>query len=231
MAGLLDTLFAKTPDLIAFDLDGTLVDSVPDIAAAVDQMRVALGMPQAGEAAVRYWVGNGAEVLVKRALADSLDEAIVDQVSEERMDVAFPLFKTFYEKTNGSAAQLYPGVRQCLSSLSTLAIPMAIVTNKPKLFTDPLLKSLGIDCYFERVIGGDCFPEKKPSPIALNHLLEFYAVSPDTCLMVGDSKSDVGAGRAAGYKVACVRYGYNHGEPIEQSKPDVVIDSLAELVQ
>ena len=230
MTGLIAALFASKPKLVAFDLDGTLVDSVPDIAAAVDQMREALGMPFAGQEAVRHWVGNGAEVLVKRALADSLDEALVSQVSDERMAEAFPLFKSYYQKTNGAAAQLYPGVEQCLDGLSKCAVPLAVVTNKPKIFTDPLLQSLGIDHHFEQVIGGDCFPEKKPSPIALNHLRKLYSVAPESCLMVGDSKSDVGAGRAAGFKVACVSYGYNHGEPIAALHPDLVVDSLAALI-
>ncbi|PIE41768.1 MAG: phosphoglycolate phosphatase [Gammaproteobacteria bacterium] len=230
MSTLLTRLVGGSPALVAFDLDGTLVDSVPDIALAVDQMRTALNRPVAGVDAVRDWVGNGAEMLVKRALADSSDPQRVAQVSKAQLDEAFPLFRSFYGKCNGKASQLYDGATACLQGLHDLGVPLAIVTNKPKMFTDPLLKSLGIAAFFQEVIGGECFPEKKPSPVALNYLADKYQAKPDTCLMVGDSKYDVGAARAAGYKALAVTYGYNHGEPVSQINPDAVVDNLAELV-
>lgn len=230
MARLLTQLLGDTPALVAFDLDGTLVDSVPDIAGAVDGMRLELGMPPAGVEAVRHWVGNGAESLVLRALADSYDAAAVAAVDEATFAQAFPVFKRHYHACNGQNARLYTGVKGCLEGLLELGVPMAVVTNKPKLFTDPLLQTLGIEHFFQQVIGGDCFPEKKPSPMALNHLTAHFSAEPAHSLMVGDSRHDVGAGRAAGYKVLCVSYGYNHGEPIEDSSPDAVVDSLAELI-
>ncbi|MCG8673209.1 MAG: phosphoglycolate phosphatase [Pseudomonadales bacterium] len=223
-------LVGELPALVAFDLDGTLVDSVPDIAMAVDQMLAALGRPAAGEGAVRHWVGNGAEILVKRALANTVDESAVAAVSDAQMEEAFPLFKEFYHRCNGKDTKLYDGVEACLKGLFDLKIPLVVVTNKPKVFTDPLLKALAVDHYFAEVIGGDCFPEKKPSPMALNHLVELFQVEPSQCVMVGDSKHDVGAARAAGYKALCVSYGYNHGEPISNANPDLVVDRLDVLV-
>ena len=230
MAGLLKQLLGDAPALVAFDLDGTLVDSVPDIAWAVDRMRFELGMPAAGVDAVRHWVGNGAELLVRRALANSHEAADVAAVDDADFDRAFPVFKRYYHASNGQSAKLYDGVRECLQGLRALGVPMAVVTNKPRIFTDPLLQTLAIDGFFQQVIGGDCFPEKKPSPMALNHLTSHFSAAPHHCLMVGDSRHDVGAGRAAGYKVLCVSYGYNHGEPIEDSLPDAVVGSLAELI-
>lgn len=230
MANLLQQLVGDKPSLVVFDLDGTLVDSVPDIAWAVDKMLLALGRPAAGETAVRHWVGNGAEVLVKRALANSHESQMVDQITPEQMAQAFPLFKRFYGESNGRSTQLYDGVARCLEGLKSLGVAMAVVTNKPKQFTDPLLVGLGIHHYFQQVIGGDCFPEKKPSPVALNHLATTLAVSPQQCVMVGDSKHDVGAARGAGYRALCVSYGYNHGEPIAAANPDAIVDSLIELL-
>lgn len=230
MGRLLQQLVGDHPAMVAFDLDGTLVDSVPDIALAVDKMRQDMGMPPAGEQAVRHWVGNGAELLVKRALADSLETEAVAAITPQQMAQAFPIFKQHYQQTNGQTTQLYPGVLDCLQGLKDLKVSMAVVTNKPKVFTDPLLGALGIDHFFVRVIGGDCLPEKKPSPLALNHLAREFDCAPTASLMVGDSKHDVGAGRAAGYKVLCVSYGYNHGEPISASQPDAIVDNLAQLV-
>lgn len=230
MTALLTRLLGDTPGLVAFDLDGTLVDSVPDIALAVDQMRTELGMALAGEAAVRHWVGNGAELLVKRALADSLDPDRVAAISDQQMARAMPLFKQFYKAANGRSTKVYDGVETCLNALFEQDIPLAVVTNKPKQFTDPLLEMVGMARFFTKVIGGDCFPEKKPSPVALNFLSAAINVDPGTSLMVGDSKHDVGAARAAGFKALCVSYGYNHGEPIAASQPDAIVDSLVELV-
>ncbi|MDX1692605.1 MAG: phosphoglycolate phosphatase [Ketobacteraceae bacterium] len=227
---LLNRLLGPEPGLVAFDLDGTLVNSVPDIATAVDKMLVALGREPAGEQAVAHWVGNGAENLVRRALAGGHGDALEASVSDAEFATAFPVFRKHYQACNGRLTRLYDGVRECLEVLQALGVPQAVVTNKPKLFADPLLAALGIDRFFDRVIGGDCFPEKKPSPMALDHLARDLSVKPGHSLMVGDSKHDVGAGRAAGYRVLCVSYGYNHGEPIADSRPDAIVDSLAELV-
>lgn len=210
-----------SPELVLFDLDGTLVDSVPDIAAAVDTAMLALGFPAPGEAHVRAWVGNGARVLMARALADVGAPELIDDAHERFLDA--------YGETGHRRSRLYPGVAEMLLVLKTRAIALAICTNKPSRFVGPLLNALGIAEYFSAVLGGDELLEKKPHPAPLLHLAQRFGVSAERCLMVGDSSNDVLAARAAGMPVVAVSYGYNHGEAIAASAPDRILDSLAEL--
>ncbi|MCP4993612.1 MAG: phosphoglycolate phosphatase [Gammaproteobacteria bacterium] len=213
------------PKLILIDLDGTLVDSVPDLAHCVDEMMVAIGREPYGEARVRDWVGNGVPRLVKRALVGALE----GEPSEADFDQAYPIFLERYAKYNGEASQLYPGVRRGLDALKACEITLGCVTNKAEQFTLPLLKALGIYEDFSIVVSGDSLPKKKPDPMPLLHAADKFGASPDECLMVGDSVSDVKAARNAGFHVVCVPYGYNHGNDIHDAEPDSVIDSLADL--
>jgi phosphoglycolate phosphatase len=207
------------------DLDGTLVDSVPDLAQSVDAMMAALGLAPHGETAVRNWVGNGVERLVKRALTGSLD----GEPSAADFDRAYPIFLDLYAAHNGKRSRLYPGVRDGLAVLEGRGIRVGCVTNKAARFTEPLLAALGIYERFDIIISGDTLPEKKPSPLPLLHAAQHFGVAPADVLMVGDSISDVKAARAAGFPVVCVSYGYNHGRDIREAEPDAIIDSLAEL--
>ncbi len=215
------------PSLVLFDLDGTLVDSVPDLAAAVDAMLNELGHPAAGEVRVRVWVGNGAAVLVRRALAHvhRLDE---DQVQDDAHQQALECFLKHYRRLSGQFSQLYPGVQTALQALTERGIALALVTNKPAEFVPHLLRDLQLEPYFDVWLGGDSLPQKKPDPAPLLHLLEQFEVSPAQALMVGDSRSDMLAGKAAGVATLGVTYGYNHGNPIEQEAPDWVTDNLAQ---
>ncbi|MGB0466688.1 MAG: phosphoglycolate phosphatase [Pontibacterium sp.] len=212
----------NNPELVLFDLDGTLVDSVPDLAAAIDQMRVTLGCAPAGVDKVRHWVGNGAQVLVERALAD-VQKTASDKVS---FDQAFPLFLAAYAEQSTLQTQLYPGVPECLEGLKARHIKLAVVTNKPLEFTHPILSALGLDSFFKVVMGGDSLPQKKPSPEPLLHAMALSGTVPERTLMVGDSKHDIAAARAAGCPVVAVPYGYNHGEPVAQYQPDLLVNSL-----
>ncbi|WP_295541079.1 phosphoglycolate phosphatase [uncultured Thiohalocapsa sp.] len=213
------------PQMVLVDLDGTLVDSVPDLTHSVDEMMVALGRAPQGEAAVRHWVGNGVERLVKRALTGTLD----GEPDAADLTRAYPIFLERYAAHNGEHAQLYPGVREGLATLAERGIPLGCVTNKAAQFTEPLLAGLGIAAHFRLIISGDTLPEKKPSPLPLLHAAAHFGVAPAASLMVGDSISDVKAARAAGFPVVCVSYGYNHGLDIRDAEPDAVIDSLAAL--
>ncbi len=213
------------PEMILIDLDGTLVDSVPDLAYCVDEMMKHLGLPPRGEAAVRNWVGNGVERLVRRALTGELD----GEPDEELFQRAYPVFLELYAENTSRRSRLYPGVREGLEALRARGYPLGCVTNKAMQFTDPLLADLGIRDFFGIVIAGDTLPRKKPDPLPLMHASEFFGSRPCASLMVGDSVSDVKAARAAGFRVVCVSYGYNHGRDIREARPDVVIDSLAEL--
>ena len=214
------------PKMVLIDVDGTLVDSVPDLAFCVDEMMKQLAMPVRGEAAVRQWVGNGVQRLVERALTDDLD-GFPDAALFER---AMPIFMDLYAENTSKRSRLYDGVVEGLDFLQSCeGLKIGCVTNKAAQFTLPLLKDLGIFDRFEIVISGDTLPEKKPHPMPLLHAAEALGVKPEDSMMLGDSKSDVKAARAAGFQIICMTYGYNHGEDIRNYWPDAVIDSMTEL--
>jgi phosphoglycolate phosphatase len=213
------------PGMVLIDLDGTLVDSVPDLAYCVDELMVRLGRPPHGEAAVRNWVGNGVERLVRRALTGTLD----GEPSDADFDRAYPIFLELYAENTSRRSVLYPGVRDGLDYLLTNGYPLGCVTNKAAQFTLPLLRDLGVLGAFALVVSGDTLPEKKPHPAPLLHAAAHFGVEPAQALMIGDSVSDVKAARAAGFSIVCMSYGYNHGQDIRTAEPDAVIDSMAEL--
>ena len=214
------------PKLVLIDLDGTLVDSVPDLTYCVDSMMQALNMPLRGEAAVRTWVGNGVQRLTERALTNDLD----GHPEPELLAKALPIFLELYAENTSKRSRLYDGVLQGLDDLQSCPdLVIGCVTNKAAQFTIPLLTNLGIYDRFAIVISGDSLPEKKPHPLPLLHAAETFGIDPSDALMIGDSKSDVKAARAAGFKIACLTYGYNHGEDIRNYQPDIVLDSLVEI--
>lgn len=215
----------KKPRLILFDLDGTLVDSVPDLAYCIDGMMSGIDRPAWGESRVREWVGNGVERLVKRALVGQLEgEPEPDEYAR-----ALPLFMDLYSRHNGQRSRLYPGVKPALERLKQAGYRLACVTNKAEQFTLPLLQALGIHDYFGLITSGDTLARKKPDPLPLLHSAEQFGLAPEESLMVGDSSNDVKAARAAGFNIVCVPYGYNHGADIHLSRPDAVIDTLEQL--
>ncbi|WP_018142219.1 phosphoglycolate phosphatase [Thioalkalivibrio sp. ALJ7] len=213
------------PRMILIDLDGTLIDSVPDLAYSVDAMMRELGLPERGEPAVRNWVGNGVERLVKRALINELD----GEPDAEWFERALPVFMRIYQENTAGRSPLYPGVREGLDQLKAAGYRLGCVTNKAERFTVPLLREKGILDDFEIVVAGDALPQKKPDPAPLLHAAEKLGVDPSEALMVGDSKSDVKAARAAGFQIVCMTYGYNHGNDIRDENPDAVLDRLDEL--
>lgn len=214
------------PRMILIDVDGTLVDSVPDLAYCVDRMMEQLGRPAWGESAVRNWVGNGVERLVRRALTGELD----GEPSDADYERAYPIFVELYRDNTSKRSILYPGIRAGLDYLAGQGYPLGCVTNKAAQFTEPLLCDLGVRDYFDIVISGDSLPRKKPDPMPLLHAAEHFGVRPEEALMVGDSVSDVKAARAAGFgAIVCMSYGYNHGRDIREAKPDAVIDALPEI--
>ena len=213
------------PQMILIDVDGTLVDSVPDLAYCVDVMMERLGRPPYGEAAVRNWVGNGVERLVRRALVGQL----IGEPSEADFARAYPIFLDLYAENTSKRSVLYPGVREGLDWMAAAGYRLGCVTNKVAQFTLPLLRDLGVIDRFGIVVSGDTLPQKKPDPAPLLHAAAYFGVDPTQSLMVGDSVSDVKAARAAGFHIICMSYGYNHGEDIRLAKPDAVIDSMVEL--
>jgi len=215
----------RKPEMILIDVDGTLVDSVPDLAYCVDEMMQQLAREPRGETRVRDWVGNGVERLVRRALIGQLD----GEPDEADFERAYPVFLDLYAENTSKRSLLYPGVVEGLDYLKAAGYALGCVTNKAEQFTVPLLKDLGVYDYFGIVISGDTLEHKKPHPAPLLHAAEFFKVSPAHSLMVGDSISDVKAARAAGFQIACLPYGYNHGVDIRVAEPDVVIETLAHL--
>lgn len=223
---LIEGFGGHLPRLVIFDLDGTLVDSVPDLAAAVDSMLQQLGRPPAGAAKVRDWVGNGAEVLVRRALAGQLDHQQVDSVEAAQ---ALPLFMAAYASGHGQTT-LYPGVKPMLQMLHAEQVGLALVTNKPEQFIGPLLAEVGLEGFFSWIVGGDTLPQQKPDPAGLLHVMALAGVTAQQALFIGDSRNDIRAAKAAGVRSVAMRYGYNHGQPIAEENPDWVLDDLRELL-
>lgn len=217
----------KRPQMILIDVDGTQVDSVPDLAWCADEMMRRLGMPARGEDSVRQWVGNGVERLVRRALIDQLD----GEPDEALFQKAYPIYMELYAENTSQRSCLYPGVLEALTWMKAQGFKLGCVTNKAEQFTVPLLRDLGIHDFYEIIISGDSLPKKKPDPMPLLHAAEYFGVRPQDSLMIGDSISDVKAARAAGFQIVCMSYGYNHGVDIRTAEPDAVIDSMAELKQ
>ena len=215
----------KKTQIILIDVEGTLVDSVPDLAYCVDEMMKQLDMPVHGVDKVRNWVGNGVDRLVQRALIGQLDGDPEDALFEK----ARPIFLELYADNVSKRSVLYDGVREGLDYLEASGYQLGCVTNKAAQFTIPLLNDLGVHDDFDIVICGDTLPKKKPDPLPLLHAAEHFNVTPENSLMIGDSISDVIAARAAGFQIVCMSYGYNHGEDIRNYDPDLVIDSMAEL--
>lgn len=225
MKTLLSVLDGQLPKLVMFDLDGTLIDSVPDLAAATDEMLLQLGRAPAGMDKVRNWVGNGAPVLVRRALADNFDH---QAISAEQEAEALAIFMQAYGKGH-ELTVLYPGVLDTLASLQTLGIKLALITNKPEGFLPELLADTQMADFFDWIVGGDTFPQKKPDPTGLLWVMQHAGVTAEQCLFIGDSRNDVHAAQAAHVACVAVTYGYNYGEPISAENPALVVDDLREL--
>jgi phosphoglycolate phosphatase len=207
-----------------FDLDGTLIDSVPDLSFAIDQMLSDLGLPKAGEERVRTWVGNGAAKLVQRALEFSGTDADVLHES------ALKKFFCCYESSCTQNTVLYPGVLEALSDCRDRDIARVVITNKPRRFIAPILQALNIDHFFQYYTGGDDLPNKKPHPEPLIVCMKQLGFSAAESLMVGDSRNDIEAARRAKVLVAAVDYGYNHGTRIEDENPDFIVSSINQVI-
>lgn len=210
---------------VMFDLDGTLVDSAPDIAISLNEMLTELNLPTREVAQVRDWMGNGASRLLKRALTGELD----GEPAEEIFMRAQQLFFQTYEQHLSEESVVYAGVYEGLGTLQEYGIKMAVITNKPRRFTPALLQAFKLDKYFAYVICGDDLPVKKPDPQALNMILHNEQLQPWQALMVGDSASDVHAAQAAKMKSFCVNYGYHQGKGVDALGADYIISSIAEV--
>ncbi|MBV1913477.1 MAG: phosphoglycolate phosphatase [Cycloclasticus sp.] len=213
--------------LMAFDLDGTLLDSVPDLTKAIQLTLAELNLPNQQLDSVRGWVGNGARVLVKRALSGNMKAEVPSDLFER----AYPIFLKHYAEHLNENSVLYNGVEQTLQALKDADILLACITNKPEQFTLPLLKELGLLELFDKVVCGDTFQHRKPHPMPLLETAKFFNVSPAQAIMVGDSVNDIAAAQAAGFYSICVDYGYHGEDDVSELGADVVISHFSEINQ
>lgn len=216
------------PALLLFDLDGTLVDSLPDLATAVNRVREVHGLPGVNHEQVGNWIGNGSNVLIKRAMTCMLDEQVV-ALSETQMVQAHERFLLFYAQEFCQRSRLFDGVLDCLQSCREQAITLAVVTNKPMQFVTPLLQHLHVADYFSLLLGGDSLARKKPDPLPLLHACHHLNHRIAETWMVGDSRNDIDAAKAASMSSVAYAHGYNHGEPVSLCQPDYLLDNLREL--
>jgi phosphoglycolate phosphatase len=221
------------------DLDGTMVDTLGDFEIALNRALADLDLPPVTRALVERTVGKGSEHLIRSVLAHQLAlpevtglANVCDARSVENLyDAAWQRYQHHYLAINGEFATVYPGVVEGLQQLCDAGLQLACLTNKPLSFAKPLLQAKGLDSFFTHVFGGDSFERKKPDPLPLLKTCEALGVQAAQALMVGDSSNDAQAARAAGCPVVLVRYGYNHGEPVDGVDADAHVDTLTHLVQ
>jgi phosphoglycolate phosphatase len=209
------------PALVIFDLDGTLIDSAPDLTVAVNAMLAGYGCAPLPVAEVRRMVGDGVAMLVARALAARGCEP-ADRAEAERS------FTRHYESNPTALTTVFPGAAQALQALSAAGIPLAVCTNKPARLAADILGSLGLAKYFARLIGGDSLPFRKPDPRVVLALLETFAATPQGSLLVGDSEVDAATARAAGVPFVLMKHGYRRG-PAEEIPSRAALENFAEL--
>lgn len=207
---------------VIIDLDGTLLDTVADLAAAANAVRLDAGMPALEQQRIGQFVGQGADILMHRTMTDSAD----GRLEPEPFARARAAFDHHYAIENGRHAQLFPGVRSGLDRMIAHGLKLACVTNKPQMFTDPLLARHELTACFEIVLGGDALPRKKPDPLPLLHIAQTFDLTPGQCLMIGDSINDARAARSAGMPVLIVPYGYNEGHDVATLDCDGIVNSL-----
>ncbi len=215
--------------LIIFDLDGTLIDSVPDLALAVNHTLNTLELKTFEENLIRSWVGNGAQTLVKRALSRSSE--IDKNLDEKLFQKAITIFLNFYKNNLCIKTTTYPKVTSTLKTLKEDGYRLAIITNKPFDFINPILEGLDLTNIFELCLGGDSLAKSKPNPEPLLYACKKLNVSIGDSLMIGDSKNDILAANAANMDSIGVSYGYNYEEDIGLYKPQVVVDNFADILK
>ncbi|MDB5920448.1 MAG: phosphoglycolate phosphatase [Massilia sp.] len=207
---------------VIIDLDGTMLDTVPDFHVAINRMRAEFGLGPISQEAIATMVGKGSDNLIRGVLALDFDAVGVEQ----HFDAAMRAYQRHYLAINGDHSGLYEGVLEGLDAMRSLGLRMACVTNKPIGFAAPLLSKKGLAPYFEIVYGGDCLPQKKPHPMPMLRVCFDFSLAPGEVVAIGDSSNDAEAARAAGCFVLAVPYGYNHGRPIHETDSDGIVSSL-----
>jgi phosphoglycolate phosphatase len=210
--------------VVVIDLDGTLLDTAPDLALAAELMMTELGRPCPRPEIIQTYIGNGVPRLVKRVLCGEMDAEPDTALFEQ----ALTTYERHYGTHVADRSRPFPGVLDGLDAMKAAGFRLACITNKAERFTHALLKATHLFDYFELVLSGDSLPQCKPNPLPLQHAAEFFRARIDQVVLIGDSRSDTQAARAAGCPVLCVAYGYNHGRPVSELEPDAVVVSLVD---
>tara|TARA_A100001011_G_scaffold381041_1_gene449069 strand:- start:438 stop:1112 length:675 start_codon:yes stop_codon:yes gene_type:complete len=211
---------------LAFDLDGTLIDTIPDMEIAANNMLKELNLPSVNRREVEACIGAGLDYFIETLIVTCLKGK---PVSSDLLSDANFIFRKEYKATIACFSTVYPGVVDTLQMLKKKKIPIACVTNKPKLYAEKTLASFNLKKFFKTVLAGDSLPRKKPDPMPLVHLAELLKIEMQRILMIGDSEVDVKAARKAGAPVFCVSYGYHGDSSLESFKPDVILSSTRDI--
>ena len=212
----------RSSDLIIFDLDGTLIDSKLDLVHSVNAARHLMGLPNISEQLVSSYIGDGAPVLMRRALGPAASDADVQRALE--------FFLAYYRDHMLDNTCLYPGVREALDGLLEGGAKMAVLTNKPVRISRAIIDGLGLGGHFFQVYGGNSFEQKKPDPVGIETLLTESGAARERTIMVGDSGVDVRTARNARVLACGVSYGFQP-ESFVQDPPDILVDAMDELVE
>ncbi len=212
-------------DAVLFDLDGTLLDTLPDLFVAANAMLVELGHAPRTLEEIRRFVGKGIPNLVLRCLTDDRE------VEPALAETALPVYRRHYGAVNGDATRIYDGVEPTLEKFKSQGLRLGCVTNKAHAFTLPLLERVGLAHYFDVIVSGDTLPQKKPDPAPLVHASETIGVPPERVIMIGDSANDAQAAQAAGMPVLLLTYGYSEGRPVDTIECDGVVSTFPELLR
>ncbi|KAI5914449.1 phosphoglycolate phosphatase [Thauera sp. 2A1] len=213
-----------SPRAVLFDLDGTLLDTIGDLAEAANRMLAELGRPVRTQDEIHSFVGKGIPNLVRRCLTENA------QAGEDEIEAAVAVFRRHYHMVNGVSTRIYPGVLETISVLRARSIKLAVVTNKAEAFTLPLLDRMGMAGHFDTVVSGDTLPVKKPDPAVLHLACERLGVSARDALMIGDSANDALAAQGAGMPVLLVTYGYSEGRPVDTIECDGLLSNALQAL-
>lgn len=209
---------------VVIDLDGTLLNTAPDLAKAAELMMAELGLPAVPVETVKTYIGNGVSRLVKRVLTGDMQA----EPDAALFDKAIAIYHKHYGEHVADQSRPFDGVVEGLQAMQAAGYRLACITNKAEQFTVPLLKATGLHDYFELILSGDTLPKRKPDPLPLQHAAKHFGIDVSELLLIGDSLNDTQAARAAGSHVFCVPYGYNRGRPVTELDLDAVVPSLFE---
>jgi phosphoglycolate phosphatase len=217
-------------DLVMFDLDGTLVETAPEIADAVNDTLRRFDLPEVAQQQVNDWIGHGTRTLLIQALAFAGKTDVAAVSASDSLTLIAAEFDNNYQRRCGTRSRLYPQVSETLAALRRQGVKLAVVTNKESRYTRTVLDAHQLAPLLDCVVSGDSLPTKKPDPAGIQSCLAQFAVSPHRALFVGDSSIDVATARNAGVAVWALPYGYNMGQPIEACAPDRVIADCSALL-